>query len=50
MTRFHIPLVSASIGLVKELNDMKTRQTIFDWGDMMANFMGIGLAVLIITN
>ena len=39
---------SAMIGLTKELNDMKTRTTQFDWGDMLANFVGIGLAVAII--
>ena len=39
---------SVMIGLTKELNDMKTRSSPFDWGDMLANFVGIGLAVLII--
>ena len=39
---------SAMIGLSKELNDMKTRVIPFDWGDMLANFVGISLAVAII--
>ena len=39
---------SAMIGLTKELNDMKTRSIPFDWGDMLANFVGIGLAIAII--
>ena len=39
---------SAIIGLTKELNDMKARSTKFDWGDMIANLIGIGLAVTII--
>lgn len=40
---------SAIIGIAKELDDMQTRSKPFDWGDMIANFVGIGLAVLIIT-
>jgi len=40
---------SAMIGITKELNDMQTRNKPFDWGDMIANFIGIGIAVLIIT-
>ena len=39
---------SAILGLTKELNDMKSRQRPFDWGDMIANVVGIGIAVLII--
>ena len=41
---------AAAIGLAKELNDMEKRNTKFDWGDMIANFIGISIAVLIITN
>jgi len=37
------------VGLTKELNDMQTRQKPFDWGDMIANMVGIGIAVFIIT-
>ena len=40
---------SAMIGLTKELNDMNVRKKPFDWGDMIANFVGIGIAVLIVT-
>lgn len=40
---------STMIGLAKELNDMNVRKKPFDWGDMIANFVGIGLAVLIVT-
>ena len=40
---------SAMIGLTKELNDMNVRKKPFDWGDMIANLVGIGMAVLIIT-
>lgn len=39
---------SALVGLSKELHDMKSSKTRFDWGDMFANLVGIGLAVLII--
>jgi uncharacterized protein YfiM (DUF2279 family) len=40
---------SAIIGLTKELTDMQKRAEPFDWGDLLANFAGIGLAVVIIT-
>ena len=40
---------AAFIGLTKELNDMQTRKIPFDWGDMIANGIGIAIAVLIIT-
>ena len=40
---------SAIIGLTKELNDMNVRKKPFDWGDMIANLVGIGMAVLIVT-
>ena len=40
---------STMIGLAKELNDMNVRKKPFDWGDMIANFVGIGMAVLIVT-
>ena len=40
---------SAMIGLTKELNDMNIRKKPFDWGDMIANLVGIGMAVLIVT-
>ena len=39
----------AFIGLTKELHDKQTRKTPFDWGDLIANIVGIGIAVLIIT-
>jgi len=39
---------AAGIGLAKELNDMNVREEQFDWGDMIANILGIGLGVLII--
>ncbi len=41
---------AATIGLAKELSDKKTRAQPFDWGDMLANFIGIGFAILIISN
>lgn len=41
---------AATIGLAKELSDMKKLSQPFDWGDMLANFIGIGFAVLIISN
>jgi len=40
---------SISIGLAKELNDCQTRKKPFDWGDMLANGIGIIIAVFIIT-
>jgi len=41
---------AALAGLTKELNDKQTRNIPFDWGDMVANVVGIGIAVLIITH
>ena len=41
---------AALVGLTKELNDKQTRNTPFDWGDMIANGVGIAIAVLIITH
>ena len=41
---------AALVGLTKELNDKQTRKIPFDWGDMIANGVGIAIAVLIITN
>ncbi len=38
------------VGLTKELNDQQTRKIPFDWGDMIANGVGIAIAVLIITH
>lgn len=40
---------SALIGLTKELNDKQTRKIPFDWGDIIANGVGIAIAVFIIT-
>lgn len=40
---------AALVGLTKELNDAQTRKIPFDWGDMIANGIGIAIAVLIIT-
>jgi len=40
---------AATIGLVKELNDAQTKERTFDWGDMIANGIGITIAILIIT-
>lgn len=40
---------TAIIGLTKELNDMKINLQPFNWGDMVANIFGIGLAILIIS-
>jgi len=39
---------SAIVGMTKELNDMQIRSKQFDWGDMLANIVGIGLAIVII--
>jgi len=41
---------AALVGLTKELNDKQTRNIPFDWGDMIANGVGIAIAVLIITH
>ena len=41
---------SALIGLTKELNDQQKGKRPFDWGDMVANGVGIAIAVLIISN
>jgi len=41
---------AALVGLTKELNDKQTRKIPFDWGDMIANGVGIAIAVLIITH
>ena len=41
---------AAAIGLIKELNDVQTKGRSFNWGDMIANGIGIAMAVLIITN
>ena len=41
---------SILIGLTKELNDVQPQERPFDWGDMIANGIGIAIAVLIITN
>ena len=41
---------SALIGLAKELNDVQAKKQQFNWGDMIANGIGIAIAVLIITN
>jgi len=38
------------VGLVKELNDAQVKESKFNWGDMIANGIGIIMAVLIITN
>ena len=41
---------SVAIGLTKELNDCQTKGNSFNWGDIIANGVGIAIAVLIITN
>lgn len=40
---------AATIGIVKELNDAQPKERSFDWGDMIANGIGIAVAVFIIT-
>ncbi len=40
---------AALVGLTKELNDLNSETGHFSWGDMIANVVGIGIAVLIIT-
>jgi len=41
---------STMVGLTKEINDMERRGRKFDGGDMIANFVGIGIAIFIISN
>ncbi|MEE9571845.1 MAG: hypothetical protein V3W20_02220 [Candidatus Neomarinimicrobiota bacterium] len=41
---------SVLIGLAKELNDLDRKNTHFNWGDIIADGIGIVIAVLIITN
>ncbi len=41
---------SVLIGLAKELNDLDRTNSHFNWGDIIANSVGIAIAVLIITN
>jgi uncharacterized protein YfiM (DUF2279 family) len=41
---------SALIGLAKELNDLDRKNRHFSWGDIIADGVGIAIAVLIITN
>ena len=41
---------SALIGLSKELNDWQTKERPFDWGDLIADGVGIVIAIFIITN
>ena len=40
---------AVTIGLIKELNDAQTKGRSFSWGDMIANGVGIAIAVFIIT-
>lgn len=40
---------SALIGLTKEFNDIEINKQRFNWGDMVANLIGIGLAVVLIS-
>ena len=40
---------AATIGLAKELSDVQTSERPFDWGDMIANAIGIAIAAIIIT-
>ena len=40
---------AATIGLIKELNDVQTKGRSFNWGDIIANGVGIAIAVFIIT-
>ena len=41
---------STMVGLTKEIDDMERSGRKFDWGDMIANFVGIGIAIFIISN
>ncbi len=40
---------SALIGLAKEINDCQTKERSFDWCDLIADGVGIAIAVFIIT-
>lgn len=40
---------SALIGITKELNDLNRKDGFFSWGDIIANGVGIVIAVFIIT-
>ncbi len=40
---------SALFGLAKEFNDCKTKERSFDWGDLIADGVGLAIAVFIIT-
>jgi hypothetical protein len=40
---------SALIGIAKELNDLDRNDGHFSWGDIIANSVGIAIAVFIIT-
>lgn len=39
---------AALVGLTKEFNDKQTRKIPIDWGDLIANGVGIAIAVFII--
>ncbi|MFC1527774.1 hypothetical protein ACFLZA_02700 [Candidatus Neomarinimicrobiota bacterium] len=41
---------AVSLGLAKESYDSQTRKKSFDWGDMLANGIGIVVAILIIAH
>jgi len=41
---------SALLGIAKESNDVQTKERPFDWADMIANAVGIAIAVIIITH
>ena len=41
---------AALVGLTKEIHDLNSEKGHFNWGDLIANFVGIGLAVLLISN
>jgi len=41
---------AVSLGLAKEVNDAQTKERPLDWGDMIANAVGIAIAVIIITH
>lgn len=41
---------AALVGLTKELSDSNRKDGHFSWGDMIANSIGIAIAVLIITH
>ena len=42
--------LSFSAGLLKELNDNRGKNGFFSWKDMVANFAGIAVAAVIISN